>query len=214
MQHFFLPSRFQSRASQRRASRRPLRRQGGFTLMELMAVVVIIGVLSSVAIPSLNRFIRRSRESEAPTNLAAIARGARDYYNAEHINKATGVVNPPRFPPIASSENIQNTYATMPTVAPCAEISGSPRYRNNSARWHANHTKEPWVDLKFALARSHYFQYGFKSENEGKNATYSARARADMDCDGSLSTFLFSATVDSATGEIMHNAIIVFNQGE
>lgn len=213
MQHFFQPS-WSKGPSKEIVRRRTIHNQSGFTLMELMAVVVIIGVLSSVAIPSLNRFIIRSRESEAPTNLAAIARGARDYYNEEHINKATGVVNPPRFPSISASNNVQNTYATMPTVSPCSEIAGSPRYRTNSARWHSNHTTEPWVDLKFALARSHYFQYGFKSDKEGKDATYSVRARADMDCDGNLSTFLFTSTIDSATGEIIHNAIIAFKQGE
>lgn len=188
--------------------------QSGFTLMELMVVVVIIGVLSSVAVPSLHRFIVRSRESEAPTNLAAIARGARDYYNSEQLNKTTGVVDPPTFPPIATSNNLQNGYATMPTVAPCSEIAGSPRYLANSTRWHTGHTTEPWVNLKFALAQSHFFQYGFASSGSGKNAAYTVRARADMDCDSILSTFFFTAEVDDNTGEIIHNSIIVDRQGE
>ncbi len=41
----------------------------GFTLVELMIVVAIIGILSAVAIPNFMRFQAKSRQSEAKTNL-------------------------------------------------------------------------------------------------------------------------------------------------
>ncbi len=199
----------------RRSMRSGCRReQAGFTLMELMAVVVIIGVLSAVAVPSLRRFITKSRESEAPTNLAALARGARGYYNDEHMNLKTGVVSPPQFPPSSTSTNLNSGYATMPNITPCKEIVGSPRYLANPARWHANHTTEPWTNLKFAIATSHFFQYQYKASNSGKDAVYTVRAIADMDCDTSKSTFFFRGSIDLATGEIVTNSLIVSNQGE
>jgi prepilin-type N-terminal cleavage/methylation domain-containing protein len=189
-------------------------KNAGFTLMELMAVVVIVGILSAVAIPSFRRFIVQSRESEAPSSLSAIARAAHEYYNTEHLDRTTGVINPPRFPDVTNSDNKVDGYATMPVVLPCKEIVGSPSYRTNSARWYANPDKEPWYDLKFAIASSHYFQYGFNSTGSGKTATYSVRARADMDCDGTMSTFFFRANVDATTGAIVRGSIIVTNQGE
>ncbi|MEI7842357.1 MAG: type IV pilin protein [Gallionellaceae bacterium] len=44
--------------------------QKGFTLMELMAVVAIIGILSAVAIPMYGDYIIRSKTTEATSNLS------------------------------------------------------------------------------------------------------------------------------------------------
>lgn len=48
------------------------RNRAGFTLVELMIVVTIIGILSAIAIPSFNSYVQRSRTSEAVNFLGAI----------------------------------------------------------------------------------------------------------------------------------------------
>ena len=48
------------------------RKQEGFTLIELMIVVAIIGILAAIAIPNFLQYQMKSRQSEAKTNLQAI----------------------------------------------------------------------------------------------------------------------------------------------
>jgi prepilin-type N-terminal cleavage/methylation domain-containing protein len=61
------------------------RRQEGFTLIELMITVAIIGILAAIAIPAFNSYQNRSRRAEAMTNLAAIAKAEMAYLGANGV---------------------------------------------------------------------------------------------------------------------------------
>jgi prepilin-type N-terminal cleavage/methylation domain-containing protein len=52
----------------------------GFTFMELLVVVIVVGILVSAAIPILNKNIEKSRTSEAATTLNLIRMAERDYF--------------------------------------------------------------------------------------------------------------------------------------
>ena len=56
-------------------------RKGGFTLIELMIVVAIIGILAAIAIPNFLRFQLKAKSSEGKTNLAAIRTAEQSYYS-------------------------------------------------------------------------------------------------------------------------------------
>jgi prepilin-type N-terminal cleavage/methylation domain-containing protein len=61
-------------------SREKAREKAGFTLVELMIVVALVGVLAAIAIPSFMSYQARSRRSEAYVNLAALARIQKSFY--------------------------------------------------------------------------------------------------------------------------------------
>ena len=65
-----------------------LRGKKGFTLIELMIVVAIIGILAAIAIPNFLRFQAKSRQSEAKTNLGGIFT-AQTAYLGEHNQYGT-----------------------------------------------------------------------------------------------------------------------------
>ena len=56
--------------------------QKGFTLIELMIVVAIIGILAAIAIPNFRNYQMKAKSAEARTNLAAI-RTSQEAYRAD-----------------------------------------------------------------------------------------------------------------------------------
>jgi len=71
----------------------------GFSLIELMIVVVIIGVLSAIAIPNYTKYVRSSRTAEAKTNVNAIAQYNEQYYS-ENNRYASADPNPANVPSV------------------------------------------------------------------------------------------------------------------
>lgn len=59
--------------------RRP---SGGFTLLEIAVVLVILGMLAAIALTAFARYIRKARTSEAVINVGTLAALERGYYLA------------------------------------------------------------------------------------------------------------------------------------
>jgi type IV pilus assembly protein PilA len=57
-----------------------LRSKKGFTLIELMIVVAIIGILAAIAIPNFLKFQAKSKQSEAKTNLKGVYTAETGYF--------------------------------------------------------------------------------------------------------------------------------------
>jgi type IV pilus assembly protein PilE len=77
--------------------RRASRVAAGFTLIELMIVVVIVGILATVAIPNYSEYVRRSKIIEATSKLADHRVRMEQYFldNRTYANAgACGVANP------------------------------------------------------------------------------------------------------------------------
>jgi type IV pilus assembly protein PilA len=67
--------------------------QKGFTLIELMIVVAIIGILAAIAIPNFIKFQARSKQSEAKANLKAIFTAQKAFFQEkDRYSSLTGEV--------------------------------------------------------------------------------------------------------------------------
>jgi type IV pilus assembly protein PilA len=69
--------------------RKMKRIQKGFTLIELMIVVAIVGILAAIALPAYQDFIVRSKMSEALAALAACKTSVSEYVSAHGGTKPT-----------------------------------------------------------------------------------------------------------------------------
>src|SRR2546425_12336917 len=76
---------------------RNVRPHRGFTMVELMIVVGLIGILSSIAIPGYQRITARGHRSE----VAAILSKFRLYFKTTHDNQ--GTVSPPQTLPAGTA---------------------------------------------------------------------------------------------------------------
>ena len=63
--------------------------QQGFTLIELMIVVAIIGILAAIAIPAYSDYTERAKVSELVTLGSACKASVSEYYQAQGVSRPT-----------------------------------------------------------------------------------------------------------------------------
>lgn len=68
-------------------------RQNGFTLIEVMITVVIIGILASIAYPSYQEFVKRGNRTEGQAFLSEVAARQERYFaqNNEYITSDSDI---------------------------------------------------------------------------------------------------------------------------
>lgn len=71
-----------------------IKSQKGFTLIELMVVVAVVGLLAAIAYPSYQDYLRRSRRVDAQIALLAAAQSMERYYteNMSYSGATAGAV--------------------------------------------------------------------------------------------------------------------------
>lgn len=171
----------------------------GFTLVELMIVVSIIGVLAALAIYGVSQYLKHAKTAEATSNLGAIETGARQQYQRETPFGSTA----------GASQLFVHTFCPSapltPTTVPKAEKITAP-----ATSW--NH--EGWRCLKFAINSPQYYSYKFDGNSStGTAARYTAIANGDLDGNGATSTFELVGR-GGPLGDAIRDSLRILNEDE
>ena len=119
----------------------PKRHQRGFTLIELMIVVAVVGILSAIAYPNYAEYVLRSHRSKAKSALqqaaqwmerAATAQGA--YPVTANVPSGVLTVEGGRYTMTVNSDATTYTLTTTPGTNQAADKCGTMTLTNTGAR--------------------------------------------------------------------------------
>ncbi len=118
------------------------RKASGFTLIEVMIVVAIIGILSAVAYPSYTEYVRRGQISEAFTNLSSFRAKMEQYYqdNRNYGSSGTTCAND-------SSASAWNGFASTDYFSYTCTTSASGQAFSIVAKGTTGGAKDSWYAI-------------------------------------------------------------------
>lgn len=107
-------------------------RQRGFTLIELMITVAVVGILAAVAYPSYTQYIVRANRSAAQSFMFSVNNKQEQYMldSRSYAGGATALADLSLTVPVeVSSKYTISVACTMPTaVGNCTALAGAPTY--------------------------------------------------------------------------------------
>jgi type IV pilus assembly protein PilA len=164
------------------------KKKEGFTLIELMIVVAIIGILAAVAIPAYLNFTKQAKVSEAHENIGALYKGVRAYFEGSSFENTGMIIMPGQT--AMSSANCTLDLALIETAA--APSGTAPAVIDWMTLAHMNE----FAAIMFQVQDPVYFRYAVITDMTGcplmapatAEQIYTLRANGDLDGDGVWST--------------------------
>lgn len=186
----------------------------GFTLVELMIVVAIIGILAALAIYGVTRLIGTSKSAEARQNVGAISRAAQASFEKQ--------TNPSEVVALGTEgQAVSQSLCGSTTAGPVpANIPAGTKYQPDpAADFQAGTATAGWICLRFKIDDPIHYQYDYikgSSPISGQVAdpeSFEASAQGDVDGDGTVSQFALTGVVRNG-GLTRSTNMFVTNEAE
>jgi len=187
------------------------RKREGFTLVELMIVVAIIGILAVLAIYGVRKYLANAKTAEARNSIGQMAKDASTAYQKEGMAPAVLAMG-------ASTATVHALCKSSSKSVPAAVASiKGVKYQPTNGTGNDYEvditTNLGFSCIKFSMDQPQYFAYSYNGDGDQNTSVegtlFTAIAYGDLNGDSTTSQFTLAGTVTST-----HTTTIAPNIGE
>src|SRR5258708_29483310 len=167
----------------------------GFTLIELMIVVAIIGVLAVLSIYGVRKYIANAKSAEARNALGQMAKDAATAFERENVHTAVVAQS-------GTTSKLRRLCGSASASVPSSiALVTAHKYQSQAAEWNVDQaTNRGFYCLKFSIEMPQYYLYSYTVTGLGYAVgdSFAASAQGDLDGNGTTSLFTIQGQINGA----------------